>query len=182
MKHKGLSILLLIILLFPSCVSTHGPDPVYLTDEKTFYLLPPEASGDAVDSYQLIAFETPGHESASFEAIVVSDDAGIDMEFFTSSGQTVASISFDGDTVSFSSPFVKALKAEYIIADLQLLLYEEKSLETALDASGLSFSVISGHRYLYDGDRLIWEAWIEEGVTYVVNHLRSYSYGIEVLG
>ena len=120
----------------------------------------------------------------SFEAIVVMDGSGLLMEFFTSSGQTVASISYDGGSVSFSSPFVpsRAIKAEYIIADLQLLLYEEEALEAALASSGLSFEAASGHRRLLDGKSLVWESWEEGGVTYVVNHLRSYSYVIEVLG
>ena len=182
MKHFLLPVIL-SILLSVSCVSTRDTELVYLTDSKTFALLPPSALETPLDLYQLFTFTSPDGEVLSVEVLTVADKSEVYLELFALTGQSIGSLSYDGKSVRLSSAMLPAsrIKGEYLLADMELLFFPADALEEALEASGLRFAADDGARRLYDGDLLIWEALTGDQSWFVENTLRSYSYTIEVL-
>ncbi len=182
MHKKLLPLLGVMILLFTSCVSNYEAGGVYLTDTSCFSLLPPSALPQ-LDSYQVITGSFPGHEGMVAEAYLVTDPEKIDLTIFTQTGQTIATIVFDGRNIDFRSPFVSAkkLKSEYIIADIQLLLAPLDILRTELGAIGLEIEEERGKRTLTSSGEVISTMTIQDGHVEVVNSLRGYTYSIDLL-
>ena len=172
-----------------SCTSTRGIEPVYITDDIPFMLLPTECMDGSFESYQLLdgSFPDgsfPDGSSAVMEAYIIADPERIDLVFMANTGQTIAEIGYAESTVTLSSPFIPAgsLKAEYIIADIQFALYRSDAVAAALSACGLDFSEESAdglyRRTISHDGSLIWEITVSGNETVVVNHLRDYRYGI----
>ncbi len=181
--HKRLILLLgSMILLFTACVSNYKAGGVHLTDTSCFSLLPP-SSLPSLDSYQLITASFPGHEGMVAEAYLVCDSEKIDLTVFTQTGQTIASIVYDGKNIDFRSPFISAkkLKSEYIIADIQLLLAPIDILRSELSLIGLDISEENGTRVLTSSGEVISTMRREGDHVEVVNALRGYTYSIELL-
>ena len=90
-------------------------------------------------------------------------------------------------SVAFSSPFVSAaqIKAEYIVADMQFVLYDEKAVGQLIQDSGLVFSCENTDgmqsRVIYQGSEPVWSMEKTETHISVKNYLRNYSYDIEIL-
>ena len=167
-----------------SCTSTRGIEPVYITDDIPFMLLPTECMDGSFESYQLLDGSFPDGSSAVMEAYIIADPERIDLAFMANTGQTIAEIGYAESTVTLSSPFIPAgsLKAEYIIADIQFALYRNDAVAAALSACGLDFSEESAdglyRRTISHNGSLIWEMTVSGNETVVVNHLRDYRYGI----
>ena len=167
-----------------SCTSTRGIEPVYITDDIPFMLLPTECMDGSFESYQLLDGSFPDGSSAVMEAYIIADSQRIDIAFMANTGQTIAEVEYTGSTVALSSPFIPvgSLKAEYIIADIQFALYSSEAVAAALSACGLDFSEesIDGlyRRTISHNGSLIWEMTVSGNETVVANHLRNYRYGI----
>lgn len=192
MKHirRILTVLLLFtVLLFCSCTSTRKYDSsaVYLTDTSSFSLLSTSSMETPYESYQLITGSFMGGDPMAFEAYILCDSSVIDISLFSSTGQSIATLIYTDEGITFSSAFIstESLRAEYVIADIQLLLYPLKPLQDALSSSGLLLSEreegSSIVRTLHDGDEVIWYSVQEPHHIRVENLLRNYSYDIEVL-
>ena len=182
MHRKLLPLLSLMILLFTACVSNYEPEGVYLTDSAVFQLLPPSAL-PPLESYQLITGSFNGHDEMSAEAYLVIDSSKLDLTILTPTGQTIASVVFDGRSIDFHSPFVSArkLKSEYIIADIQLLLSSLDILKPELEAIGLDISEENGKRTLTSSGEVISTMTNQGGHVEVINALRGYTYSIDLL-
>lgn len=175
---------MIVAISIISCTSTRGIEPVYITDDIPFMLLPTECMDGSFESYQLLDGTFPDGSSAVMEAYIIADSQRIDLVFMANTGQTIAEIGYTGSTVMLSSTFIPAgsLKAEYIIADIQFALYDSTAVAEALSACGLDFSEESiGGLYRrtisHDGS-IIWEMTVSGDEIVVINHLRDYRYGI----
>ena len=187
MPHKLIPFLFLVLLLSISCTTIRNADAVYITDDKTYDLLPVSAMDGTVESYQIVQGSFPGHDSVAMDAYLIADGNIIDIAFFATTGQTVGEISYDGTSVAFSSSFIppSAFKAEYIIADIQFALYDSEALSHALGSSGLAFAEaeMNGQicRTIADGDDVVWQMTQSGNVMDVQNNLRGYGYKVTIL-
>lgn len=179
----------LVVLLLCSCVSskTYDAGAVFLTDEKTFSLLPVTMMGDDYESYQLITGTFMDSDPMAFEAYIVCNKTTIDISVMSSTGQSIATVIYGAEGVTFSSAFISPaqFRPEYILADIQLLLYPFETLRESLSRSELDFQEsVDGDmviRKLFDGEQLIWTSQQTPYHIHVENALRGYSYDIEVL-
>ena len=187
MPHKLIPFFFLVSLLSISCTTTRNADVVYITDEKTYDLLPTSDMDGTIESYQIVQGVFPGHDSVAMDAYLIADGNIIDIAFFANTGQTIGEISYDGTSVTFSSSFIppSAFKAEYIIADVQFALYDVAALSYALGSSGLVFteSKMDGQicRMISDGDGVVWQMTRSGNVMAVQNNLRGYGYKVTIL-
>lgn len=176
----------LTIICLVACESTRVPDGVYLTDEKAISLLPPSAVGAPFEDYQLL-IGSYGDEEFMMEAYLYEDEHKLDMTVLSTSGQTICTIIWDGENVTFSSPFIPAggIKAEYIVADLQLATYDQTAVRYAVESAGLQLSIdeIDGGHVLTiaDDGTPVWTCVRQGGYMKVENPLRGYRYEVTSL-
>lgn len=185
--HTNILLSIIISILLLSCQSVRNPDMVYVTNTHAVPLLAPSAVGTPLETYQLLTGSFGGREEFIAEAYVTADEDMLDIQVMSSAGQTMCSILWDGETLSFSSPFVSAaqIKAEYIVADMQFVLYDEKAVGQLIQDSGLVFSCENTDgmqsRVIYQGSEPVWSMEKTETHISVKNYLRNYSYDIEIL-
>ena len=177
----------LVCAMFVSCKSVRESRPVYITDENTITLLPPSAAGASFETSQLLTGSFSGHEGFSGQAFLVVDERRLDLMMMTTTGQTICTILWDGENLCFSSPFIQAskIKAEYIVADMQMAFYDHNEVGKLISSSGLLFRFSSGgnteERMVYRESELVWSMVKDGNMISVVNHLRNYRYDIEIL-
>jgi hypothetical protein len=183
-KKSGV-LLLAAVLLAASCAGQHFGDlrPVYLTDKAAFSLLPPDSFAQNLDgAEQLIA--KWGGKDYTLDAYVLANKQGLDMEFFSTMGNELGSLSYNGKSVSLDSAYLpKSIRLEYIVADFELIFSCTKFLAPALEAAGLRLETCKGSgitsRQIYDGNKMIID--IKKTPTEICykNILRGYSYTLK---
>lgn len=170
-----------------SCQSVRPAHTVYITDSDTMELLPPSAIGEPMESHQLLTGSFNGRNEFTVEAYLVADFDKTDILMMSPTGQTLCTITWNGETLDFSSSFIPAseIKAEYIVADMQLAFYDKTEIGKVVAASGLRFEFKShGNtqtRRIYKDGAIVWSMERSDAALTVVNHLRNYTYEIEIL-
>jgi hypothetical protein len=179
-----------VVALFLSCAS--GPEtgerPVYLTDSAAFRLLPPSCIEKPLDMAQQISgtYNSRTYKAKQFimDAYVIADSARISMILFSAMGGEIADLSFDKENLQFKSDyFPKNLKAEYIVADFQLVFYDAGRLAEELESAGLrlvtrrdgGMKKTEKREVLNDGTVIIEIVKTSSEVRYT-NHVRGYQY------
>ncbi|MBQ6779946.1 MAG: DUF3261 domain-containing protein [Treponema sp.] len=163
-------------------------NPVYVTDKAQFNLLPTtavEKNFDAVQHFKA----TFGEKEFESDVLLIADSEKLVMTILNNFGATMGELNYNNDLVVFNSDlFPKALKAEYIVADVQFCLYRVDALAKAMEDIGLKLVVsiadkIDGNsvetRSIFEGEKEI--AHIEKSIgkiTYT-NFLREYSYTLQ---
>ena len=187
MMKKISIILLTLLVLLTSCTSNRTVRPVYLTNEKAISLLDLDCVGEPIDYYQLMTGTFNGKERFTAEVLLQANEEILALVMMSTTGQTIAEISYDGLMTEFDSSFisVNAFKAEYILADIQLAFYDEKEVEKELYESDLIFEYGNDsegeYRQIYDGEELIWRCTSKGNHVSVINYLRNYTYEMENL-
>lgn len=175
--------------LFFSCASVKNsaeqPPHAYITDSAKFNLLPPEYMEGTKE--ELLRFEgTFGGKSLSLPVFLQADKSGIFMQLLNDFGTGIATISYDGGAVTFSSAlFPEHFKAEYIIADIQLAYYSFLKVKESLESISLGFTEeifceengsTRSIRTVSSGKKTVQIFDSRNGFMKVENILRGYSY------
>lgn len=177
----------ILFALLNSCSTTKLPEsevaPVYITNTKKFYLLHPAELENPVDAQQLLNGSF-GSSSFSLLAYTQADENGIFMSLFNDFGTSMGNLSYDGIRVSFDSAiFPKALKAEYIVADLQFAYYKLDAVKKALSEVHLTVSETEENgvvvRKILNGKKCIEVITKNGNVLTILNNLRGYKYILE---
>ena len=178
-----------LMLLYPvSCAtqpSTSRFEPVFLSGQARYYLLPAAEIERPVDCAQQISVRYEGQEF-TMDAWVKADANGIEMSLFNALGVGMGDFSFSDDGVSLNSPvFPPSFKAEYMAADFQLCYFRREALGRALGEIGLSLDVIGGGdenglrseiRRISEAGELIIEIEKNGNEIRYANFLRGYGY------
>ncbi len=173
--------------VFFSCASAKTAEPslnpVYVTNTKKINLLPPKDMSGEIDSMQLLNGKF-GKESFSLLAYIHADQNEIFLSLLNDFGTDMGNLVYDGISAEFDSAvFPSALKAEYIIADIQYAFYDTQKIAENLGKSKLGFAVISGGdgteiRRITNGTKLIAEIEKKNGSVRITNFLRGYEYNL----
>ena len=98
----------------------------------------------SVDCLQKMTADFGKGNSFDFDVYVISDKTQLSMTVLNEFGTTMASLFYDGASLDFDSMiFPKNLKAEYIVADFQFILYNVEDLKPALEKIGVNLEVSS---------------------------------------
>lgn len=98
----------------------------------------------SVDCLQKMTADFGKGNSFDFDVYVISDKTQLSMTVLNEFGTTMASLFYDGASLDFDSMiFPKNLKAEYIVADFQFILYNVEDLKPALEKIGVNLEVTS---------------------------------------
>lgn len=164
-------------------VSNSNIQPIYITNVKKLYLLPPEDIEKDIDAQQLLT-ATFGDKSMALLAYLQADKKGIFLSLFNDFGTGMGTLSYDGIDVIFDSPvFPDNLKAEYILADLQFAYYSVHSIQKLLKSIKMKMLVENDNgierRKIYNGIFLIEEIEKSEGQIIIKNKLRGYEYNLQ---
>lgn len=159
------------------------PAPVYVTNTQRFSLLPPDNLEAPFEAEQLLSGRF-GENTFVLRSFLQMTDDTLLLSLFNDFGTGLGTLLYDGKTVSFeSNVFSKAIKAEYIAADLQFAYYRADRIQRALAAAGVAFTVErtadSEVRTLKSGDILIEEIIKSSGTVTFKNHLRRYEYALQ---
>ena len=187
-KNKKQAFLALLILIFSflsyTCASLAAEKRLfaYLTDRAKFVLLPHTAIEKPMDASQFIS-ASYGGQNYYFYAWVRADETGMDMSIFNELGASMGELSYKDGLINFSSQiFPEYLKPEYIVADFQLCYYDPIPLAQALKRCGLALEQQGSDRRILSGKNLILEIERTDNTVRLVNHLRGYSYTMELSG
>lgn len=157
--------------------------PVYYTDDAFVYLLDISGSGIVMDAPQHIDGRY-GDKEFSMDAWMRLNDSLLNVVLFSSFGNTLAEITCSHDSVHFNSTVMDLndIKAEYIVADIQLCLYDMATLQPHFESYGFTLTETT------EGDATIRK--LSRGNTDIVtirkvgntielkNTLRHYSYTV----
>ena len=154
----------------------------YLTDRAKFVLLPHTAIENPMDTSQFIS-ASYGGQNYHFYAWVRADETGMDMSIFNELGASMGELSYKDSVINFSSRVLpEFLKPEYIVADFQLCYYDPVLLAQALKKCGLALELKGSARRIFNGKNLIIEIERTNNAVRLVNHLRGYTYAMELSG
>ena len=173
--------------LFCSCASSNvepATPKIYVTNTKKTHLLPPQLMKTPVEGVFLFTGSFGG-KNASAPVFVKADKNGVFMQMLSALGSTVATLSFEGEGVDFtSSIFPDDLKAEYIVADFQFAYYDFDQTRSALASSSLIFTeerTATGYtRSIFAKKKLVAQYTVDTASNTVVvkNLLRGYEYSL----
>ena len=180
------------LMLIVACASTKNASnkrigrPVYITNTKKIWLLPPQSASQTVEALQLFSGSF-GQSNFSLLSYTQIDGNGIQLLLFNEFGTDMGALNYDDKEISFySSFFPEKLPAEYILAEIQNVYYKFEELSENYADSGLTFersfyenTSEKEVRRLWDGKTLIEEIEIGDNKAVIKNFLRSYS--IELL-
>jgi hypothetical protein len=189
-KKSGLVLLLAVTLpaalvLAASCESLtfKGVRPVYLTDSVSFQLLPPTSFAQNLDGQEQLSADWQG-KTYVLQAYVLANNQGLNMELYGAMGNELASLTYNGKSVSLDSAYLpKNIHPEYIVADFELIFSRSNLLAPALEASGLRLETNKGigisTRRIYDDNKLIIDIRKTPTEIQYKNILRNYSYTLK---
>lgn len=174
----------MLCLFILSCHSgkvTPGTSPVYYTDDSYVELLPTQSFKQFIDVPQHIDGHY-GEKDFSMDGWARMNDSIINIHLFSAFGTTVGELRYTNDSIVFKSSFIDSekMKAEYVVADIQLSFYDFETLREHYNRYGftLTQNFESGRtvRTLSRNGTTI--ASIEKSgqVTTFKNMLRNYSY------
>ncbi|MBQ5999332.1 MAG: DUF3261 domain-containing protein [Treponema sp.] len=188
---------LIIFLLFcmTGCTSTKiitesNISPIYITNVKKFYLLPPSCIENDVDAQQLLIANFGGN-TFQMLSYLQADKNGIFLSLFNDFGTGMGNLSYDGIDVHFDSAvFPENLKAEYILADLQFAYYSVDAINETLKTIGMYMevektedgeirSILSNSILPMMNSRTIEVIKKEKNCTLIQNILRGYEYFLQ---
>ena len=158
-------------------------NPVFVTDRATFHLLPTAMREKNVDAVQHISAKFGSREFES-DCLLIADGEQLSLTMLNELGTTVGELNYNNDLVVFNTAlFPSAIKAEYIVADVQFCLYRADALRAALEEIGLRFEVAAADggetRRIFDGEKeIIHIEKTAERVAYT-NVLRGYGYVLQ---
>lgn len=175
-------------ILFAGCTSTKilgdsNIEPIYITNIKKLYLLPPFDIEKNIESEQRLT-ATFGGNSIALLAYLKADENEIFLSMFNDFGTGMGTLFYDGKNISFDSPvFPKNLKSEYIVADLQFAYYKVHSIQKLLKSIKMKMIVEESEgvekRKIYNGPFLIEEINKSAGKIVIKNKLRGYEYVLQ---
>jgi hypothetical protein len=181
-------LLLLYCAAFCSCATLkeRKPSPVRLTNTAKFVLLPPDKLAKPIDSPCQIEGSYGGQEFI-FDAYTLANETTVNLALFSGAGAKIASVQYNGETVSIDSSFLpQNAKPEYIIADFQIIFYDAAAIANDLNRIGLGFTSVINETengaeeirtVLNHNDDIITVVKTESRVDYI-NRLRGYTYTI----
>ena len=172
-------------LLIFSCVTKQDKGKqylVYVSDSKTFELLPPSAFEENMDRFQNITGYFQGKVHI-FGAYIKSSEAEVYISFFNQMGGSAGELHYTGDSLKANSHFSpQGTKFEYMMADFQFCYCQKELLSASLEAAGLRFDVTAMNgkeiRQIWDKDQLIIQVEKDKTNTRLQNYLRNYYYDI----
>lgn len=141
-----LCFIVFLSLCVTGCTSTKiitesNISPIYITNVKKFYLLPPSDIENDVDAQQLLIANFNGN-TFQMLSYLKADKKGIYLSLFNDFGTGMGNLSYDGIDVHFDSAiFPENLKAEYILADLQFAYYSVDAINETLKTIGMYMEV-----------------------------------------
>lgn len=174
--------------LLCSCASSKVEPPtpkIYVTNTKKMHLLPPHLMSTPVEG--IFLFEGSfGEQAFSTPVYVKADSEGIFMQLLSAFGSTLATLSFEGGDVMFSSSFFpEDLRVEYIVADFQFAYCDFEQTQSVLASSSLTFhQELTGTGYtrsILDKKKLIAQYTVNNAANTVTvkNFLRGYEYSLQ---
>jgi len=181
---SGISLMLSIFLFAcSSTIRTTTEVPVYITNSRAIYPLPPSDIKTPLDEAQLLE-GTYGNQSFSLESWTIANDSLISISLFNSIGASFGSLFYSKDSLFFNSSFIKSkqIKPQYIVTDFQLCFYKTEPLQKMYSKHGLLFfeniqkETIS--RGVIDQKDTIIKITRNPEMTLFKNHLRNYEYRI----
>ena len=158
-------------------------NPVFVTDRATFHLLPTAMREKNIDAVQHISAKFGAREFES-DCLLIADGEQLSLTMLNELGTTVGELNYNNDLVVFNTAlFPSAIKAEYIVADVQFCLYRADALRAALEKIGLRFEVAATDggetRRIFDGEKeIIHIEKTAERIAYT-NVLRGYGYVLQ---
>lgn len=158
-------------------------NPVFVTDRATFHLLPTAMREKNIDAVQHISAKFGSREFES-DCLLIADGEQLSLTMLNELGTTVGELNYNNDLVVFNTAlFPSAIKAEYIVADVQFCLYRADALRAALEEIGLRFEVAAADgsetRRIFDGEKeIIHIEKTAERIAYT-NVLRGYGYVLQ---
>lgn len=177
--RKGIIISCLLSILILSCASNHAEVkyPVYVTNTSVVDLLPPADNVQEIDALFLVSIKT-GKDTFSTLSYFTSDKSGMYISLINDFGVDMGSITYTGESLDMTTGVLpSALKAQYIVADLQFALYDDKAVNDALKKEGLSFVCEKGCRIILKGKKEIEKiTFDEDGGIKINNLLRGYEW------
>mgnify|MGYP000894399730 FL=1 len=181
---SGISLMLSIFLFAcSSTIRTTTEVPVYITNSRAIYPLPPSDIKTPLDEAQLLE-GTYGNQSFSLESWTIANDSLISISLFNSIGASFGSLFYSKDSLFFNSSFIKSkqIKPQYIVTDFQLCFYKTEPLQKMYSKHGLLFfeniqkeTIIRG---VIDQKDTIIKITRNPEMTLFKNHLRNYEYRI----
>jgi hypothetical protein len=181
---SGISLMLSIFLFAcSSTIRTTTEVPVYITNSRAIYPLPPSDIKTPLDEAQLLE-GTYGNQSFSLESWTIANDSLISISLFNSIGASFGSLFYSKDSLFFNSSFIKSkqIKPQYIVTDFQLCFYKTEPLQKMYSKHGLLFfeniqkeTIIRG---VIDQKDTIIKITNNPEMTLFKNHLRNYEYRI----
>jgi hypothetical protein len=181
---SGISLMLSIFLFAcSSTIRTTTEVPVYITNSRAIYPLPPSDIKTPLDEAQLLE-GTYGNQSFSLESWTIANDSLISISLFNSIGASFGSLFYSKDSIFFNSSFIKSkqIKPQYIVTDFQLCFYKTEPLQKMYSKHGLLFfekiqkdTIIRG---VIDQKDTIIKITRNPEMTLFKNHLRNYEYRI----
>lgn len=186
---RNLLLPFIVVLFFiTGCTSTKAIidsniEPIYITNIKKLYLLPPYDMENEIDKEQYL-LATFGDNSFALHAYLKSDSEGIFLSLFNDFGTGMGTLIYDGINISFdSSIFPKNLKSEYIVADLQFAYYKVSAIQKLLKSVKMKMTVEESDgtekRKIYNGPFIIEEICKSDGKVVIKNKLRGYEYVLQ---
>lgn len=166
-----------------STIKTTTEVPVYITNSRAIYPLPPSDINIPLDEAQLLE-GTYGNQSFSLESWTIANDSLISISLFNSIGASFGSLFYSKDSLFFNSSFIKSkqIKPQYIVTDFQLCFYKTEPLQKMYSKHGLLFfeniqkeTIIRG---VIDQKDTIIKITRNPEMTLFKNHLRNYEYRI----
>ena len=184
MKLKKILFAFGVVLLLSSCQTVRNfesqTSPVYVTNTKKIFILPPSCIEEPLDTMQMVLGKF-GEQTFTLLGLLQADETSVTLSLFNDFGTDMGTLFYDGYTASFaSSVFPPELKAEYVINDLQCAYYRTDKLEENFSRYGLKFIVEDEGktRKVMSGNKLIEEIILNPGEVKIINHLRGYEYNL----
>jgi len=165
-----------------------GSAPVFYSDSRSVELLPTTAMKTPMDMPQHLEgtfIKADGSETHfDGDTWVRANDSILTVILFGGFGTTIAELTYVGDSVSFESSVmdVNKMKAEYVLADLQVCFYPFEALKENFEQSGFGFSEEKNGddfvRTLSESGKTILKVEKKGSEINLVNELRRYKYHI----
>ena len=158
-------------------------EPVYYTDDSFVHLLDISGSGFSMDAPQHIDGRY-GEKEFSMDAWMRMNDSLLSVVLFSSFGNTLAEITCSRDSIRFNSTLMDMgkIKAEYIIADIQLCYFDMAVLKPHFESYGFTLTETTEGdttvRKLSKGSTDILTIRKNGNTIELANSLRNYSYTV----
>jgi hypothetical protein len=200
MKNKTLGFAKIIVtaalfsMLFFSCAGKKNPaassfGPVYVTNSNKIFLLYPSSITDSLDNLFLVTGRFGGNTFTA-QLYHYADDSELSLELMNDFGISMGSLSYTESSLDFnSSVFPRELKGEYVVSDIQAAFYDFDTLSYNFECAGLKFlrSVEEGRevrtieKEKNGVSEKIETITLSDGKIVIENHLRGYSYQLDLL-